>query len=153
MKENIIKKFECEICHAVYDKKESAIECEENHNKLEIIPIKRIILYNDCYSQIQVDFYPEARYRKEDDSIQLHTKYDYYGSEFTKSYWFHFDDIKVEYDKNDDNPNYMIYTKNLDKQYEKECIEKLIEYKISVLQNQINDLKNNKDKISYTEWK
>lgn len=59
----------------------------------------------------------------------------------------------MQYDKNDDHPNYMIYTKNLDKQYEKECIEKLIKYKISALQDKIKDLNNIKDKIYYTEWK
>lgn len=144
MKEHIISKFECEICHAVYDYKESAIECEEKHNKLEIIPIKCIGIYNYLYPEIRIDFYPNARYRKDDNRILLHTKSDYY-----KKYIF--DEITVE-----DRPDYMIYTTNLDKQHEKECIDKLVEYKIHLLQDKIraiNALKKNKDKIEYYEWK
>ena len=153
MKEHIISEFECEICHTKYSKKETAIECEEKHNKLKIIPIKCIAIYAGCYPEIRIDFYPNARYRKEDNRIQLHTKSDYYGSEFTQ---YVFDEIQVDYhNTDDDHPNYKIYTTNLDKQHEKECIDKLVEYKIHILQDKIrniNALKNNKNKITYSKW-
>ena len=87
MKETNITKYECEICHTVYDIKENAIDCEEKHKGMKIIPIKKIYFDKECFPQIGVNFYPNAIYNKENDCIKLHNNGNLYGSEWHRKYW------------------------------------------------------------------
>lgn len=152
MKEKTITKYECEICHTMYDIKENAIDCEEQHNKLEKnIPIKKIYFDKKCFPQIGVDFYPNAVYNKENDCITLHTNKNLYGSEFRLKYWYKFDEIQDDDERN----TIIIYTTNLDPKYEKECIKKIIDFKINKLNEEIEKLKeaNTWENISHDEYK
>ena len=133
MKENKIIKYECEFCHTMYDYEESAIYCEEKHKKLETIPIKCITYNQESYPCFRIYSYPNAKYNKEEDRIQLHP---HTNSTFVRAYYFEFD--KIQYDKEIN--LIKIYTKNFDENYEKECIHKIVDYKTNELNNKINRL-------------
>ena len=152
MKENTITKYECEICHTMYDKKESAVECEEHHNRLEkIIPIKKIYYDEDYFPQIGIEFYPNAVYNKENDCIKLHNNGNLYGSEWHRQFWYRFDEIQEDDEKNE----IKIYTTNLNPKYEEECIKKIIDFKINKLNEEIGKLKeaNTWENISHNEYR
>lgn len=151
MKENTITKYECEVCHTMYVRKEDAIDCEEKHKGMEIISIKKIYYDEDYYPQIGVDFYPNAVYNKENDFIKLHNNSHLYGSEWHRKYWYRFDEIQDDDEKNE----IKIYTMNLDPKYEEECIKKIIDFKINKLNEEIKKLKEANDwrNISHNEYK
>lgn len=151
MKEKTITKYECEFCHKVYDRKESAISCEESHKGIEIIPIKKISFDKECVPQIRVEFYPNAQYNKKNDCIRLHTNNNYNGSDFKREYWYSFDEIQED----ELNTMIIIYTTNLDPKYEEECIKKIIDFKINKLNEEIENMKkaNNWENIAHYEYK
>lgn len=140
MKEITNIKYECEICHTVYDNKESAIYCEEKHKKLENIPTKMIIYDGFNFPEIRVYNYPNAQYNKETDSIKLHSESLYEGDYFMKKFAFRFDEIQY----NDEDDTIKIYTTNMNEDYENECIKKIINFKIDKLNELIKKLKDEK---------
>lgn len=151
MKEKTITKYECEFCHKVYDNKESAINCEEKHKGMGIIPIKKIFFDKEYFPQFRVDFYPNAVYNKENDCIKLHNNNKMYGSGFKQKDWYRFDEIQCY----DEGITMVIYTTNLDPKYEEECIKKIIDFRINKLNEEIEKMKktNAWENISHDEYK
>ena len=145
MKENIT--YECENCHKVFNTKEEAWmheqdgECEH----LEKIFVKEICLDVNHYNKgtFTIHCYPNAKYKKSNNTIQLYPNSTFYSKdkfpfEYCKRVMV--DDCYLEDDL-------VIYTMNNDPKHERELINKLIDYKISDL----NDKKEEIDK-EIKEW-
>lgn len=139
--------YECENCHKVFNTKEEAWmheqdgECEH----LENIYVKEIFLdVNHCNKgTFIIQCYPNAKYKKSNNTIQLCPNSTFYSKdkfpfEYCKRVMV--DDCYLEDDL-------VIYTMNNDPKHERELINKLIDYKISDL----NDKKEEIDK-EIKEW-
>lgn len=129
-----ITKFKCEFCNQLFDTKESVIFHENEHRELTTIPIKKIY-YNSETNSFTVYCYPKAIYQETNDTIQLNKNYN-----FNKSYRFQFDKIQHNNVSNCEN-DLIVYTKNLDEEYEKELIDKIIDYKINELNELVQQIK------------
>ena len=134
------EKFECEVCHAMYESKERALACEEEHKASETqFPVKEI-RYCDESDTFTVYTYPNAKYKKNDDVIRL-----YEGAYWRRKYSFFFEEIQ-----DDDDNDLKVYTTNFDDEYEKELINRIINYKIALLNEKLERL-NGKIEVSHTK--
>jgi len=136
------EKFECEVCHTVFESKERALACEEEHKTSEIsFPVKEI-LYCDVSDTFYVYTYPDARYKKNNNIITL-----YKGAYWKCKYSFYFEEIQ------EDGNDLKVYTTNFDDEYEKELINRIINYKIALLNEKIARLKRKIGKIEVSHIK
>ena len=139
--------YECENCHKIFDTKEEAWMHEQDGEceTLENIYVKAIFLdMNYCVKDtFNIYCYPNAKYKKSNNTIQLYPNSTFYPKdkfpfEYCESVMV--DDAYLEDDL-------VIYTMNNDPKHERELINKLIDYKISDL----NDKKEEIDK-EIKEW-
>ena len=145
--------WECENCHKTFHTIEDASKHENECEKLENIFVKEIRLNHEGGSDLfTVTCYPNAKYRKSNNTIQLYER-DRYRSKDR----FDFEKIEKQHrmsyifeDVHDD--DLIVYTMNSNPEHEKELMKQLIEYRLNFLNcrkeeldNEITKLKNIKN--------
>ena len=150
-------KYECEFCHQMFNTKEAAINHENEHKKLKDILIKEIY-YDDTCCLFKIYLY-NAKYQELEEAgekykwIKLTKHRNFHGESY-----YRFDEIQYEMNQYDDETNDLkMFTLNMDKNYEKECIDKIIAFKekdLSKKLEQLNKLKSTKhiDRIESEKW-
>lgn len=149
--------WECENCHKTFHSEEDAQKHETECESLNNIFVKEIRLNHDSagyalYDLFKVTCYPNAKYRKSDDTIQLYER-DRYRSKSK----FDFEKIQKQhrlslmFDDTDDD-DLVVYTTGDDIEHEKELMKQLIEYRLNdlnfrkeAIDNEITKLKNIKN--------
>lgn len=128
-------KFVCEKCNKNFDRYEDCTKHEfscfvqkEEHVYLKYIMIESEI---DC-NNIYIYEHPNAVHVNENNYI-LSPKSNRYSNIITES---KFDTIRMSFDEHE---RYYIVTKNLDLIYENECVKKLLDYKVQILKDQLEE--------------
>lgn len=155
MKQTI--KYECEYCHQIFNTEEAAVNHENEHQKLKDILIKEIY-YDDTCCFFKVYSY-NAKYQELESAGKKFKwiKLTKHGNFHEESY-YRFDEIQYEIDQHDYETNDLkMFTLNMDENYEKECIDKIIafkEKKLSEKLEQLNELKSTKhiNRIESEKW-
>lgn len=137
-------KYICEVCNAEFNDYEQAKEHEERCS-IRTIPIRAIVLSSDSFTVMN---YPNAQYwinSNGKDRINLMPNVsDSCCNFFYQIEHFNFDKVK----RKDD--SFIIYTTNMSEEYLKECMKKLIDYRIDKL---YEEKKSIEDKIKQLEEK
>ena len=126
--------YECDCCHEIFS---TAEECQE-HEKLCSIRNVPIKLLHINENEIAVIDFPDAKYLKSINNIDRISLIPDSGCERYNKFYpitkFRFDKImETRY-------GHKVYTMNLDKNYEKLMIEKLVEYHTNELKENIKEI-------------
>ena len=124
--------FQCSKCNTIFYNYEECLKHEECCDEKQKCPLKYIVLSNDdSINEFYIYEHPNALHKGNNCYI-LSQKHRYYEDTI-------FED-KLNTIKENDNFDFYICTDNFDESYEKECINKLINYKRQLLIDNYNKL-------------
>jgi len=132
--------WECEFCHKLFHSAEDAYK-HEQHCSIIDVPVKAIVLYSDS-NEIVIMNYPNAKYLKNE--LNSRCKVNLMPNKTCDECNHYYLALQFKFDtiKKTENNDLIIYTMNLDKDYEKSCIKNLFRYRKKYFENYLIDIKN-----------